>query len=413
MKILWFTNIPMPAVNEYFGKDPQGSGGWMGALLEQLKDISGLQLGVVTACPQFPNIAFRREGVEYFIVQQKWARLRRQFFPVDNNPMYIEKCAEIVDTFKPDLVHIHGTERFYGEMLCRGMLHCPVVFSLQGLMTTCCEWYRFFGKLSLGRILIDNILATAIGSGLILDYFASRRQANRERRYLQQGQFFFGRTEWDRATVKYYNNHAQYYCINRMIRAPFWVKKWSLSNCDRHRIIFTNARHPRKGTELLLAAVKKILPLYPNLKLVLIGAMGGRGYQKHLEYKAKELQGAVQFLGAQNAQAVTGELCKAHVFISASYIDNSPNSVAEAQLVGTPVISSYTGGVPSLVKDHEIGLLFPTGDVPLLVANIIRIFEDDRLAETLSRQARNIAMSRHDPASILSAQLAAYKDILT
>lgn len=412
MKILWFTNIPMPAVNEYFGKDPQGTGGWMGALLELLKNVPEIQLGVATACPQFPDSSFTHDGVEYFIVKQKWARLRRQFFPVDSNPKYTSKCAEIATVFSPDLVHIHGTERFYGEIMCQGLLHCPVVFSLQGLMDTYSEWYRWFGKLPVGRILSDNIFNTLKGQGLLLEYLESKRRAERERRYLRQGKFFFGRTSWDRATVNYYNDDPHYYCINRVLRKPFWLKKWRMTACSRHRIIFTNARHPRKGTELLLAAAKRLLPLYPDLKLVLIGSLGFGRYRKHLEQTINTLQGAVEILGPQNAWQITEELCKANMFISASYIDNSPNSVAEAQLVGTPVVASYTGGVPSLVRDQKTGLLFPTGDVPLLVDCITRIFEDDNLAENLSRQARETAQKRHDPATIISAQVAAYKDVL-
>ena len=40
MRILWFTNVHMPDVNSYFGKDSnvKGTGGWMGTLLELLKD---------------------------------------------------------------------------------------------------------------------------------------------------------------------------------------------------------------------------------------------------------------------------------------------------------------------------------------------------------------------------------------
>ncbi|MFP7754057.1 glycosyltransferase family 4 protein [Thermodesulfobacteriota bacterium B35] len=385
----------------------------MGELLDILKNNPEIEMGVVTACPQFQDSRFKYQGVEYFIVHQKWARLRRQFFPVDNNPVYVKKCAAIADIFKPDIVHIHGTERFYGEMLCRGLLPCSVVFSLQGLMDAYSNWHNFFGKIPVLRILADNVSATLKGQGFLLGYLGTRKQAVRERRYLQQGRFFFGRTAWDRATVRYYNDHAKYYCVNEVLRTPFWSKKWRFDACTKHRIIFTNARQPRKGTELLLAAAKRLLPLYPGLKLVLIGSLGAGKYRKRLEEEIRTLQGAVELLGPQNAREIANELSKAHIFISASYIDNSPNSVAEAQLVGTPVIASYTGGVPSLVQDGQTGLLFPTGDVPLLVDAIIRIFEDDSLAQSLSQQARETAAKRHNPNSILAAQLKAYKDILS
>jgi glycosyltransferase involved in cell wall biosynthesis len=86
--------------------------------------------------------------------------------------------------------------------------------------------------------------------------------------------------------------------------------------------------------------------------------------------------------------------------------------VAEAQLVGMPVISSYTGGVPSMVEDGETGLLFPTGDVPLLVSRIKSIFENDELANKLGGNAMKTARKRHDPDRIVRDQLAAYKHII-
>jgi len=67
-------------------------------------------------------------------------------------------------------------------------------------------------------------------------------------------------------------------------------------------------------------------------------------------------------LGALNAQQMTEELAMSHVFVSPSFIDNSPNAVSEAQLIGMPVISTYTGGVPSLIEEGQTGLFFQTGD---------------------------------------------------
>ena len=77
MRILWFTNVPMPDVNSYFGKDPKGSGGWMGALLDLLKDKPGLEIGVATACHYFSESRFQVDGVDYFVMKQQSSRFRR------------------------------------------------------------------------------------------------------------------------------------------------------------------------------------------------------------------------------------------------------------------------------------------------------------------------------------------------
>ena len=411
MKILWFTNIPMPDVNRYYGKEAMGTGGWMGALLELLKGRPELEIGVVTACNHFPNSQFQVDGVDYFIIKQQSAKFRRSLFPVDNDPAYLTQCVDIVNTFKPDLVHIHGTERFYALMMSKGMVQCPVVVSIQGIMDACSEWYRWFGKLTLTDILAASASTSLKFSGLLWELREARQRAKRERDYFRKGKYFFGRTDWDKAYLAFYNDHAQYFKVSRVLRQPFWKHQWTLDGCKKHRIIFTNTRHPRKGTELLLEAVKKLKSLYPDIELVLVGALGHGAYGRFLKKKINALGGSVNPLGQMNADEMAKELCKAHIFVSASYIDNSPNSVAEAQLVGMPVISSYTGGVPSMIEEGKTGLFFPTGDVPLLVSRIKTIFENDALAIALGEKARQVASKRHDPQVIINAQLSAYESI--
>ena len=413
MKVLWFTNIPMPDVNAHFRKNSLGTGGWMGGLLDCLREVSGFQLGVVTACTHFPELQKQMHGVDYFIINQNNSRLTRTLFPADNNPIYLKKCVEIIKSYKPDIVHVHGTERFYGELISKQLVDCPVVISIQGIMDACSEWYRWFGKMSFTEVFNTNIFDSLKLSGLLWQLREARRQAARERKVLQTGSYFFGRTDWDRAYVSLYNERAKYFHVNRVIGRPFWQHSWQREHCQDYRIIFTNTRHPRKGTELLIDAISRLKKSYPDIKLILIGSLGNGGYANWLKDKIKRLGKSVEILGKLSATDVAQELLKAHLFVSASYIDNSPNSVAEAQLMGMPVISAYTGGVPSMIKDKHNGLLFPTGDVALLVNCIKSVFENDSMAEELGRNAATTARQRHDSKAIVEAQMAAYKCILS
>jgi L-malate glycosyltransferase len=413
MRILWFTNIPMPDVNIHFGINAMGTGGWMGALLELLKQKKDLELGVATACSQFPNSRFTQNGVEYFIVNQPSRKLRRSIFFVDSNPIYLKRCVEIVNEFKPDIVHIHGTERFYGELVSKNLICCPVIFSIQGIMDSCSEWYRWFGKMSHKEILSTTLLDTLKGVGLLWELREARIQAKREREYFRKGNFFFGRTDWDKAYVSYFNPNAIYFKANEVLRSSFWEKQWNLKQCKRHRIVFTNTRHPRKGVEVLIKAVENLKTHYPDIELILIGAIGAGRYGRNLIKQFDQLGGTVKTLGQMNASQIAHELCASHIFISASYIENSPNSVAEAQLVGMPVISSYTGGIPCMIKEGETGLFFPTGDVPLLSSNIKSVFDNDTLALNLAENAGKEARKRHDPVNIVQAQMNAYQHMLS
>ena len=64
MRVMWFTNMPMPAMDRRLGIETRGSGLWMTALLELLKGRCDFDLGVVTACTRCEDLEFREDGVE-------------------------------------------------------------------------------------------------------------------------------------------------------------------------------------------------------------------------------------------------------------------------------------------------------------------------------------------------------------
>jgi glycosyltransferase involved in cell wall biosynthesis len=109
---------------------------------------------------------------------------------------------------------------------------------------------------------------------------------------------------------------------------------------------------------------------------------------------------------------MAGKLCKSHVFAISSYIENSPNSLCEAMLVGMPCAASYAGGIPSLVEEGKTGLFFPPGDAAVLAGKIRQIFLDDDLAVRLGSQARLEAMKRHSPEQVVNQLLTAYRKVI-
>ena len=52
----------------------------------------------------------------------------------------------------------------------------------------------------------------------------------------------------------------------------------------------------------------------------------------------------------------------ADVFILPSYIEGVPISILEAESYHKPVITTNIGGIPSIVKDHESGILITPGN---------------------------------------------------
>ncbi len=413
MKVLWFTNVPLPAVTRRLGISGAGIGGhWMGVLRDAVRADDGISLGVVTAFPGLPNTEFSEDGVRYYAVGQP-----RRYPAFGCRRQDLIRCAQIVEEFAPDLLHIHGTERFYGLLRSRELTGVPTVISLQGLMGPCATFTGTFGALSPTEILAATRPAELVMRlGLLWGYRDLRLAAKREVEILAAADGVLGRTDWDRAYARSRCPDAVYRPVGELLRPQFVQTRWSAGQCRRHSVIFTNAGHPRRGVETLIEAVAILRREFPDISLRLAGTISRRsGYGRALRRRIVRtgLAPCTEMLGFLEGDKLARELASAHVFTICSYVENSPNSLAEAMTVGMPCVASCVGGIPSMVDHGGTGLLFPAGDPYLLATAIRRVFTDDHRAIQMGDAARRVALDRHDPERVAGQLLDAYAGVLS
>ena len=87
-----------------------------------------------------------------------------------------------------------------------------------------------------------------------------------------------------------------------------------------------------------------------------------------------------------NAQDVAVRLSCSHVAVIPSAIENAPNSLAEAELVGTPVIASFVGGNMDMLTHNVDGFLYCYNEPGMLAEYIGRVFNDEELANNQETQ---------------------------
>lgn len=404
MRVLNFMNISFTPDQLRTGAiGVSTSGGWMAALLAKILEKTEFSLG----CAAFGAVDTLQTVHE--------GRITTFVIPTASSEKDsgLTMCLNLIKDWKPDLIHIHGTENNFGLLTARRLTDCPAVISIQGLLGPCSEWYRYFGNRSLLEIIkMHRLLEIPALRGHWMEFLKIRKMAAIERESITGNSFFMGRTGWDQAYIKALNPSAHYFHGGELLRGPFWQKRWNLSTCKRHRIMFTNAGHPRKGAQVVFDAVRLLQHEYPDIQVVIAGGISHRnGYGKYIRRRMRELR-KVQELGPLNAEQMADELVSSHLFVSPSFIENSSNACCEAQLLGMPVISSYTGGMPSLIQDGHTGLFFSTGDAAMLAARLREVFENDDLATRLGAQAHEVARMRHDPASVVDGILDVYASIM-
>jgi glycosyltransferase involved in cell wall biosynthesis len=151
---------------------------------------------------------------------------------------------------------------------------------------------------------------------------------------------------------------------------------------DGPTVVFAGRLSVQKAVDVALEAMTRV----ERVDLLLAG--DGPDAEK-LRERSRDLglDGRARFLGPQPRQTVFELLRAADAVVLSSKWENFPHVLVEALAVGTPVLSTDTGGVSEIVRDGENGLLVPTGDPDALAEAITRYFADAELQERLRAAA--------------------------
>jgi len=133
------------------------------------------------------------------------------------------------------------------------------------------------------------------------------------------------------------------------------------------RIVSVGRFCEQKGQILLLQAVTQLVAEGFELKLILVGDGPMRS---HIEKYIVEhdLASYVELTGSLSGEQVREEISLARTFVLPSFMEGLPVVIMEAFALGRPVISTYVGGIPELVKDGVNGWLVPASSLDDLIS---------------------------------------------
>lgn len=403
MNILWLINIPLPEASQLMGENPSPFGGWLINASKDLANKEDVELSI--AFPSNKANKFRElkgEKINYYPfipVKEKDNKV------IENN----ESFETLLNNLKPDIVHIYGTEIAHTLSMVNtcNKINIKTVISVQGLvsiiekhMYSNLPIYAIYGNTFRNIIRKDNV------RGLKKLF---RNRGKNEIEAIKRTNHIIGRTTWDKACSNQINPQANYHFCNETLREEFYKHQWDVNDCEKHSIFLSQGQYPIKGLHYMLEAIPLILKRFPKAKVYISGKDITKSdsikdkllmtyYGKYIKKMIKKLnlERNVVFTGPLDEKKMCQRYLKSHVFVCPSSIENSPNSLGEAMILGVPSVASYVGGIPDMLKDKEEGFLYQH-DAPYMLAQYVcEIFENQDLALKFSKNARERALKTHD-----------------
>lgn len=390
----------MPPLSESLEIKTSIGGGWMYSSAKKLIESNpSLELAIATVYSDNQWIKKEIEGVKYYVLPLNGKKITKY-------NKHLETYWKLVhEDFKPDLVHIHGTEYPHGLAYVKTFPFSKVVVSIQGLVSICARYYN--NGITFKEILQNITIYDFFKGNLWQDKKSFIKRGVYERDLLTKVQHVIGRTSWDYAHVRAINPSINYHFCNETLRGEFYKHRWSYDACEKHTLFLTQAGYPLKGFLQVLKALLLVIRRYPDIKVYVAGTniisdktwkdkLKRSGYAKLVKkfIETHKLSQYVVFTGPLDEKGMCTHYLKSNIFVCPSSIENSSNSLGEAQLLGVPCIASYVGGTADMIPTEACGTLYRFEEVEMLADAICTMFEKSENFD--NTEMRKISALRHN-----------------
>lgn len=416
IKVLWFSNTAATGI-EYLAKDlkVKGTGGWMNSLNNALK--SEVDLTVAFHYPYKKN-KFEYKNTKYYPIYNGniYLQLIKKRFSIINTDYKYLKCyLSIIKEVQPDIIHIHGTENNFLTILKH--INIPVLVSIQGNLTVYNhKYFSGFNGRFLRKIKFESLNDFILGfKSFKKDKQLFVKRAKFEERHMKNIQHVIGRTGWDFRITRVLSPNSIYYHGDEILREAFYKYKWSNTYKSGKVIVFTtNGDSYYKGIETVFHSIS----LLKNLGIEIDWRIAGINQNSLIKSISESYlnqnfpTSGFTLLGSLNEDELSEELLRAHLYVMPSHIENSPNNLCEAMILGLPCIAAFAGGTGSILEDGVDGILIQDGDPWCLSGAILELINNPEKSNFFSKNARVKALIRHNKERVTEQYIKTYKSIL-
>lgn len=413
MRILWIVNIVMPELAEQIGAPVAASGSW---LVDISEGISKGNNQIAIACVYGDKYEKKEyNNKTYYLLPGNGKNLL--FY----TSKYERIWKKIVEDFKPDIIHIHGTEYSHGLACMRAIDNIPYVISIQGMLNRIKDvdfggiplWYFIFGR---------SLSQWAHLNGEIEMHLLNKKNAKYEKEMFERASAINGVSTWDTSIACNFNPSLKVYKLDYNLRDSFYCsRKWSLEESKNYTIFTNPGNTPLKGLHVLIKAASLLVHKYPRLEIRVPGMSGENGnvkvtgaYSNYLNKLISKLkmENHIVFLGKQTEQQMIENTLYARVTVIPSAIEGASLILHEAMFLGAPCIATFRGGMADFVSDKVDGFLYDYPEYTYLADRLEQVFLNDDLCNYFSQNAIKKASIAHERNRNVDSYVKMYKEII-
>lgn len=415
MRIAWLCNAPVRAITEALGRSGSNNSGWLDGAFSDVMLAGEHELTIfypqkgTAGVEHSSGRGFEAYGFAWSTGNKREQKTTRALF------------IEVLNSQKPDVIHIFGSENEFGELMAKAASDCGLLgrtaVSIQGLVSVCYRQFMpGFSDAWLKRRTLSEIKNRC---SLYEQRESYRRRGESEERLIASVHHIIGRTRWDEGCCRLMNPDIVYHHVGESLRPEFYCFPPN-RDAASHRLYFSQGSKPIKAMYRLVEALPAVRRVVPDVKVVVAGSNGlrtdplrGLSYDRYLAERMDRLgvRNHFEFVGSLGPSEVVAQMAGCSAFVSTSSIENSPNSMGEAMMMGLPCVATFVGGAPDVAEHGKEALFVPFNETELLADALIRVLIDESFAEDLAIAGRKRALLNHSRAANRDALLQTYNHI--
>jgi phosphatidyl-myo-inositol alpha-mannosyltransferase len=165
---------------------------------------------------------------------------------------------------------------------------------------------------------------------------------------------------------------------------------------------------PRKGLQILAAALPAVLARRPGTRVLVLGRGDG---EEALRGLGPGERAAVELLGPLDDEAKAALLRSVDAYVAPHLGGESFGIVlVEAMSAGAPVVAAGLGAFRRVLDDGRLGVLVPVGDPAALAGAVLDLLDDPARAAAMARRA-SVAVRRYDWSRVAAQVLDVYETV--